>query len=340
MAIMYPSHLVVCTLLAASPLAAQAGPVTQTRVELAIRPVTLSESTRRYAVAMTVGGVAIDAGLDTGSTGLRVLEHGVAQAQFQSTSQTSHYSYTSGVRLSGVIAKAPVAFGAMTGDVPFALVRTADCVQAKPRCPASQVDAAKFGIQGDGLPGEGFVAILGTNMGNDAAPNPLMALGVKRWIVDLPRPGEGAGRLVLNPTAEETADYIMLPIDDTFADRDGGLHDAIAGCLSDKTTNRTICGPTLLDSGAPGVRIVTPTGEAAWANGDAAQIVFVKDGKPAIGADFGIGRREQASRFTAETNPNVRSPQLYPGIMPYFVFSVLYDAEHHQIGLRARDRKS
>jgi len=56
--------------------------------------------------------------------------------------------------------------------------------------PASLVSAAQYGIQGDGLPGEGFVAIMGVNMGHDPVPNPLIALGVKRWIVELPRPGE------------------------------------------------------------------------------------------------------------------------------------------------------
>ena len=42
-------------------------------LEVPIREVVLSDGVRRYAVTLTVDGVPIEAQLDTGSTGLRIL---------------------------------------------------------------------------------------------------------------------------------------------------------------------------------------------------------------------------------------------------------------------------
>jgi len=221
--------------------------------------------------------------------------------------------------------------------VPIDVIETVDCRPDKPACPAAHADPATFGIQGDGLPGAGFVAIFGINMDDDEVANPLVKLGVKRWIVALPKPGDtGPGKLILNPTAEDTAGYVMFPIIRTMKNTSGGAHDAIDGCLRDLKTQKMICGAIILDTGAPGIRVVTADREKPWADGDAAQIAFVRDGKPALGADFTIGRRDQASHFTTDEEPQMRVPHLYVGQMPYFAFDVLYDYAHGEIGLKAR----
>ena len=52
-----------------------------------------------------------------------------------------------------------------------------------------------YGIASDGLPGEGFKAILGIDMARGRGRQPASRfLGARRWIVELPRPGEGDGR--------------------------------------------------------------------------------------------------------------------------------------------------
>ncbi len=335
-------HILGLAALMASPApilhAQDTSPHTDTaRIEIPVREVLLSNGARRYAVPLTVGGAAMDSGLDTGSVGLRVLPRALTTAQMEATSRTTTYSYGVGTRFKGVIARTTVTFGDMSGPVPIDLIQTIDCRPDKPQCPAAHADPSTFGIQGDGLPGAGFPAILGINMGDDAVPNPLLKLGVRRWIVELPKPGgAGPGKLILNPTADETAGYVMFPIVRGLGDSDGGMHDAIEGCLRDQTTQKTICGAMLLDSGAPGIRVVSGDAVKPWAENDPAQVIFVKDGKPALAADFIVGRREQASRFTTETDPQKRVPHLYAGLMPYFVFDVLYDPEHGQIGLKAR----
>jgi len=319
------------------PVSAHAADAAQPRAEVALREVRLPNGARRYAVPMTLGGTAIEAGLDTGSVGLRVLSRATANARVEATTRPTTYSYTSGTRFKGVVAKAVLALGEVSGPVPVDIIQTVDCRPEKPACPAAHADPATFGIQGDGLPGAGFAAIFGINMGEDEVANPLVKLGVARWIVELPKPGDaGPGRLILNPTADETAGYIMFPIDRTLKDTRGGAHDAIDGCLSDRRTQQTLCGAVVLDSGAPGIRLVAAEPGKPWTADDPAQIVFVKDGKPALAADFVVDRRDQASHVTADAEPQMRVPHLYAGLMPYFAFDVLYDPGHGEIGLKPR----
>ena len=325
------------TLMVALPRPGRAADMAQPRAAVPLREVLLPNGSRRYAVPMTVGGVAIEAGLDTGSVGLRVLNHATARAQIEASTHQTTYSYTSGTRFKGVVATAALALGDISGPVAIDVIQTVDCRPDKPACPASRVDPAGYGIQGDGLPGAGFVAIFGINTGDDEVPNPLVKLGVKRWIVELPKPGDaGPGKLILNPTAEDSSGFVMVPIERSLKDMRGGAHDAIDGCLRNVRTHETICGAIILDTGAPGIRVVSADHEKPWADGDPAEIVFARDGKPAAAAAFEVGRREQASHFTADDEPQMRVPHIYAGLMPYFVFDVLYDADRGEIGLRAR----
>lgn len=327
----------VAACLTAAPAPGTAEDTANSRIEMPLRDVVLSNKTHRYAVPIMVGGMAMDAGLDTGSVGLRVLGRAVTAIPLDATSHKTAYSYGSGTRLNGVIAHTAVGFGTLSGPTTVHVVQTIDCRPDKADCPAAHADPATFGIQGDGLPGEGFSAILGINMGDNEVPNPLVKLGVKRWIVELPRPGDTApGKLILNPTVDETAGYVMFPVIRGLADSSGGAHDAVDGCLADVTTRKTVCGAIILDSGAPGIRMVTADREKPWSDGDSGQIVFVKDGKPGLTADFTVGRRDEASRFSAEGKPELRVPHLYAGLLPYFAFDVLYDPEHGRIGLKPR----
>ena len=331
--------LAILAIAAASVSRAQDGAehAPPTRVEVPLREVLLSNGTRRYAVPISVGGLAMDAGLDTGSVGLRVLDRAIAGAQVEQTSHTTTYSYGIGTRFKGVVAHAKVGFVTLSGPVTIDVIQKIDCRPDKAACPAAHADPATFGVQGDGLAGEGFPAILGINMGDDEVANPLSKLGVKRWIVDLPKPGDTApGKLILNPTADETAGFVMFPIVRGLGDSSGGAHDAVDGCLRDLKSRETICGALMLDSGAPGIRVVSAEPGKPWPEGDPAQIVFVKDGKPALVMDFAVDRRDEASHFTTEEDPHMRVPHLYTGLTSYFAFDVLYDPQHGQVGLKPR----
>jgi hypothetical protein len=49
-----------------------------------------------------------------------------------------------------------------------------------------------------------------------------------------------------------------------------------------------------------------------------------------------IGRRDEGSAMFVATEPSLPTPRISLGIAPYFHWSVLYDAQAHEIGLRDR----
>lgn len=308
---------------------AAANPV---RSEVPIKEVPLSDGARRYAVTLTVAGHTIDAGLDTGSVGLRVLPDAAAGAEASGSSRT--YAYGAGTELEGPDARAVVALGNLTAPIAIQAVRKVGCISARPNCPASRIPQAQFGIEGDGLPGEGFRAIAGVGLARSELPNPLVALGAHRWIVELPRPGAtGPGRLILNPSDQEAAGFETLSLVDTGLDR---RNDALRACLSDAAGSAPLCAPTIIDSGAPGIQVVNQVGRP-WPNGTAGRLTFAgAAGAPALAIEFRSGLRNQASRLTFVQEERMPGARIQAGLIAYFAYSVLYDADRGTIAFRAR----
>lgn len=316
--------------------AQSAGP---TRAEIPIREVTLSDGARRYAVPITVGAAEILAGLDTGSTGLRILPGVLPDGAARPTGQSDSYSYGSGAKFDGAVAKAAVSVGGLRGDAAVQLIERVGCTDEKPRCAAGAIAPARYGIQGDGLPGEGFKAILGVNMADADAANVFKAVGARRWIVELPRPGEpGEGRLVLNPTDAEVQGFVSLPILDRFSDRRGGAHDAVAGCLINDASHAKLCGAVVLDTGAPGLEVIgADIARSPWPNETPATLVFTDaDGRPRAAERLVIGRRDHASHLSFVQRDRVPLTLILSGLTPYFAYAVLYDPAHGTVGLKPR----
>lgn len=297
------------------------------RVELPVREVVLSDGTRRYAVPLTVDGRPVEAGLDTGSTGLRVMARGLPAAQGRG--ERVHYGYGSGTVLDGTTEQATIGFGTLTGDVRIERVDGLSCSAKRPQCPVLRNGApATFGIQGNGLPGQGFVAILGVNLRAAPVGNPFEALGARRWIVELPRPGDGApGRIVLNPSDAEIAGYTRYRL---LAD-----DNSLAGCVTGPAPLGRVCGPATLDTGAPGLRITGARLPGPVPNGTPLTLTL-GDAKAQAMMQVETGRRDQASSFELDRRPDAGGPRLFFGSAPYFRWSVLYDADAHTIGLKPR----
>jgi len=173
----------------------------QTRSEVPIKEVALSDSVRRYSIPVTVGGTAIEAGLDTGSTGLRILPAVLSKDDALADGCLRQRGLRlAGTRIAGKSGHAKVAIGGLSASITVQLIDSIGCIARIPNCPASRIALSQFGMQGDGLPGEGFRAIIGVNMAEAEVASPLSAIGAKRWIVELPRLGAGTpGKLVLNP---------------------------------------------------------------------------------------------------------------------------------------------
>ena len=310
------------------------------RVSLPIREVVLSDQTRRYTVMLTVGSTQIEAGLDSGSTGLRILPGVLKNEDAKPGWRGDTYSYGSGAQYSGKVGRAHVSFApGVEGEEDVQLIRSVGCAPGRAGCPADRIPLSAYGIQGDGLAGEGFKAILGLNLSETTLPNPLLGIGVKRWIIVLPRPGEGRpGALILNPTPDELAGYVSLPVAGTVG---GGAHDGVMGCLCNDSSRETLCGVTVLDTGAPGIEVVGGGGRRAWPDGTPITLAFMKDGRQAAAFDMQVGRRDQGSHLAFGDRP-LRTPgtRIFSGIAAYFAYEVAYDGDRQTLALKPRPPSS
>jgi len=336
---MRPRLAILVLLVLASPLSVRAAGPPDIRSEAPIRQSMLSNGARRYAVPLTVGRTTLLASLDTGSTGLRILPGVLGPSDAVVGAEPETYGYASGSRYEGVVGEARVAIGGAAGVSPVHLIRTIGCYAYRPHCPASRTTLPQYGIASDGLPGEGFKAILGIDMAPGKVGNPFRFLGVRRWIVDLPRPGEESGRLILNPADAETEGYVMLPLTAPYAhERGGGLHDAVPGCLSNRDTRARACGVMLMDTGGPGLAVVNAgVGVEPWSDGARASLEFFDaTGRLAAQEILTVGLRDQGTRLAWRRENRVSGTVIYAGISPYLAYSVLYDARRQVIGLKAR----
>lgn len=309
------------------------------RSEIPIHEVDLSDGTRRYTIPVKVGGTALEAGLDTGSTGLRVMPNSLADSDAKPSGGNDDYSYGSGARLDGRVGTGVVTIGALSAPITLQLVSHIGCTARLPACPASRVSQSEYGVQGDGLRGEGFRAIIGVNMAQAEVVSPLRALGADRWIVELPRPGDTTpGRLILNPTDAEVGDFVRLPVVARYADQRGGLHDSVPGCLVNLGSHARACGPVMLDTGAPGISVHGGgLGARPWPELTKAALVFGDTGgRPLIAETLQIGLRSHASHLMFQDADQGSGAVIYSGLTAYFAFSVLYDPVHSQLGLKAR----
>ncbi|WP_010183784.1 hypothetical protein [Sphingomonas sp. PAMC 26605] len=296
------------------------------RAELPIREVDLSDGTRRYTVTLVIDGQPVQAGLDTGSTGLRVLPRALNDAARRDSGPAARYSYDSGTQFRGQAIRRTLAIGAISGNVQLQRIDRVECVPDQPTCPASRVDAAHFGIQGNGHPSEGFDAIFGIRTKPDLVANPLVQLGARRWIVELPRPGEAAGRIILNPTPAELNGFTLIALD---------KDDTSNGCLLAEHPERVLCARALFDTGAPGLRIIGGPSVTPWPDGTRAQVTIGVGGATAS-MPVVIGRREQASGMFYVPLARRAVGRLSLGLAPYFHWAVLYDADRAAIGVRPR----
>jgi hypothetical protein len=324
-------------LIAALPLMAATAALAQPRVEIPIQQSVLANGAPRYWVELSIaGGAPIRAMLDTGSTGLRVLAADPSAKALPAAGPDQNYGYTSGARFSGPPVKARIALGAARtpDDFVFQRIDKAGCGDDRPDCPVSEVAADAYRIGGRGE--NGFVAILGTNMGEADTPNPLKAMA-RSWIIELPKAGsDQPGRMILNPTGDETTGFTALPLDPIFANLRGGFHDAVPGCVIKAGGETSLCGPMLLDSGAPVVE-VTLGGDArpvAWPGGTKARLTMGRQGA-AVAMPF-VTDGDQASRLTIRAGKGQPRNRISAGSLPFQAFAVLYDPQARILGLKPR----
>lgn len=327
-------------LLPASP-GAVAGDSSSARLEVPITRTVLSNGEARYSIPLRIGdSPPINAMLDTGSIGLRVLSRAIPGLAAAPASAHSQYGYGSGVRITGAIVAKMVTIGSATTDdaVPIQVVQRVDCFERQPNCPASRVSQAEYGFGGDGLPQEGFDAIIGIALwpepAHDGPVNPLAHLGARRWIVELPLPNAdpNSGRLILNPTGDDLRNFTLF---DQLTALPGFQTEAIAGCLVNESVGRQFCGPIFFDTGSTPVHVYTSqVSPRNWTPGMRGH--FSLEGMPTTTADFAVRPGLIASYVSVSPQVGPRPVLISVGPLAFFKWAVLYDSTREMIGLRPR----
>jgi hypothetical protein len=293
-----------------------------------------------FGVSVRVGSTFIETGVDTGSTGLRILPNVLGARDAQVTDRPDVYAYGSGIRIAGVVGTAQVAFGPRAGQGLFQMIRTVGCLPRQPNCPATRVGGQEhYRLMGQGIPDVGFKAIAGLGFASPqpgAPGQPLEEIGVSRFLIELPRGENTRGRLVLDPAPGDTQNFVELPNEQ---DESGKVQtNRVPGCLVNLTNNQSICGSMLLDTGAPGISADVPGGaNAEWPPGTPGRIVFGDGhGRVLASEDFVSGPMQFARVHTSSAGPERKRASLSIGLTPYLAFSVLYDLTRQTIAVRPR----
>ena len=132
-------------LLAGIPAARAQNPAPAIRTEVPIRQLTLSDGTIRYWIPVKVGGKSVDALLDTGTTGLRMLP-GVISGALTTKGPSDRISFWSGTEFSGEVARSTISLGGISGLSEFQSIKKVECARGRPSCPAKHASLDNYGI--------------------------------------------------------------------------------------------------------------------------------------------------------------------------------------------------
>jgi hypothetical protein len=309
------------------------------RVEIPIERVVMHSGSERFWVPIRVGGVGpIRALLDTGSTGLLVLNKALGAKGFAKVG-TFVYGFENNELLSGTINQARISIGDLRSDgaIRFGIVRKTKCAPKKPKCLSDGLKPSDYGIGGDGTPGEGFDAILGTGLDRVLIANPLLAAGGAIWIVALPQPGSTApGKLIINPDAADLAGFRRYPLPREALRLLGAFRAALPGCLTSADASLNLCGHIGLDTGSPKVIAkVASLPSIAKATTPQKFKLQLSEGEGqveiAVDEDWKSGRQVYFDEAKKQKTPVINA-----GVFPYYSYLVLYDFRKNELGLKKR----
>ncbi|HEY3801615.1 MAG TPA: DUF3443 family protein [Kofleriaceae bacterium] len=308
-------------------------------------PFTIQQSTTagamRFSIPVVIGGTVINAMLDTGSSGLRIIKGAVPDSAFTcATATATTYSYHSGLELDGFVARATVGFiselGSIATPAPIQVmyVDQVACASSEPDCGANGISIDDFTAFG------GFKAILGVRMRNavDSIGSPLAQLpGQPRFVVQAPAYGGTSGTLTVGPPDTSAFATLQLPAFDgvmlangtpAWDDRYG-----IPACLDDATSGVDYCEPAEWDTGNPPTYVEWPaaTGDSVLGSGSQISVTI---GSLASYA-FTVGATPVPGIDDVELEPVSGSGFMNLGTALFFHDDALFDPLHGIVGLRA-----
>lgn len=278
---------------------------------------------------VSVGGSApFTALVDTGSTGLRVLTGTISDADWNVTSVSGNYSFTSGVAVHGHVADGVVTIdGASTrAAIPMMDIESVSCT--RPGCPATGKDATTFRFAGS------YPAILGIGM--EPAPtgvaSPLVALAQDgRAVIALPAFGGASGAITVDPSSSDLARFTTLvTLSQANPNIQGSWSEKVPFCINQ------FCAVGLLDTGTFGASLAASTAADDTALGVPSGSAVIPGGTV---IDETIGQTAAWS-YTVSTPPKpgldrfgLGATTNNLGLAPFHQFDVLYDYERGIVGL-------
>lgn len=321
------------------PMHSSDSPAASRSVSVPINQEVVNGNTR-YSVQLRIGnGPRIKAILDTGSVGLRVISPLVLNGRSVGNAPIV-YTYQSGVQLTGPLETQRVDLGGgVSGSIPIQRVDKLTCTMQKPKCPVIQNRSGDPFARGvEGTTDRSLPAILGINIESQPknGPNPLAVLGVERWIVELPLPGQTQpGWLILNPSRQQLKSFVVLK-----TDRKGRAF----GCIAGHAEGLPQCSPMLIDTGAPQINLfinsVSKPAKLHSGEDIAVSLSVVKPEDRQVTMRFRSGdlnTRAQSISLSPLSAQQSKNPSINLGVLPFFRFLVLYDPGAVQIAVSKRE---
>ena len=310
---------------------------------------TSSDGTMRFSLPVAIGtSPAQDVQLDTGSSGLRILEGAVPDSAFDCVTSTPvTYSYSSGLELTGVVAFATVSIGSIQtpGPIPVMLVQEVGCTAAVPNCSAKGKTPQDYELFGP------YKAILGVGMRSKASDQGVGSAiaqlpGRPSFIVKAPGYGGTSGIVRIGPSAAQIALFktFQLPAEPSGAPLPNGTPSyddrfGLPACVDDTTSGVDYCVPVELDTGDPGTYIQWP----ADTNGSvsvlpAGSLLMVTIGPASAPLEqfaLTVGATPTYGVDVFEVEPATGDGFMNIGTVAFFRYDILLDPFSGLVGLSA-----
>ena len=315
--------------LALSPVAVAAQEAT-----IPVRKVVLPRGGRYFALPVRVGSKMLEAAIDTGSAGLRVLSRALDPDDYRLSGVPASITFGSGTTIAGTRADADIGLGGRHGVAAIEVIERLGCAKNRLNCAEGHLPIGEMGLMGGGVPGQGAPAIIGLTRADIPVTNPFPSLGARRWMVSMPN-DLGGGRIVLDPAPASLAGFVSFA---PPTGPDGQPMGAIRGCLHNDATGQGVCGVIVFDNGAPGISVSSPDPlPSRWPPGTPASLLYQDEaGRTRLVQRFRTGDPAHSSRLRFDDHPGGQQTVIHANASPYFCFDVLYEADHGPISLRPR----
>jgi hypothetical protein len=282
----------------------------------------------RMVATIAIDGVALEAFVDTGSSGLRIMPGALDDTTYDAIGDgLVQFSYHSGLALQGVVATGGVTIGGLTTPpIPIMQVRTTGCTPEHPDCNTT---------------GFGYPAILGIGMrnlpGSGNIANPIVELdGHPAFAVHADREARvGTLTIGASETGYALVDVPLLEggaplIDGTLARDDR----TVPTCVTDATHGTELCSGGILDTGCGPTELLRPSYAGAnqeWAPGTVVSVSVA--GAMSYGFTVGPTPVPGIDEVLLEPRPFQVVDMINVGTAAFFHGDVFFDQAGGRIGV-------